>query len=183
MPATPPGDQSRYNTRGFDFAHYGVRVPALIISPLIEPGTVDSKVHDHVSVLKTVEKRLGLPPLSLRDKVGSTSEAFDDLFTRFEPRADSPDLPAPYFDPPHRSEAMSLLSQNIALDVNTRNFVHLAGRIEKSMIDEKAQDYIAQVAAIDVRLAVLDKSDQKEAKKYIQEIQKKAKIRKEGGAK
>jgi phospholipase C len=39
------------------FGRYGVRVPALIVSPWIEPGSVSSTVFDHTSIIKTILQR------------------------------------------------------------------------------------------------------------------------------
>ena len=36
------------------FGRYGVRVPALIVSPWVEPGSVSSTVFDHTSIIKTI---------------------------------------------------------------------------------------------------------------------------------
>ena len=52
--AVPPGDlpprgQPALNSRGFDFSHYGVRVPAVVVSPLIPKGKVDPTVYDRAS--------------------------------------------------------------------------------------------------------------------------------------
>jgi phospholipase C len=57
---------------GFDFSRFGVRVPAVLVSPMIAEGTVfraptGSVPLDHTSVLKTVELRWALPPLTARD--------------------------------------------------------------------------------------------------------------------
>jgi phospholipase C len=57
---------------GFDFRRFGVRVPTVLVSALIEPGTVfrvpsDSGTLDHTSILATVERRWDLPPLTARD--------------------------------------------------------------------------------------------------------------------
>jgi phospholipase C len=57
---------------GFDFTRFGVRVPAVLVSPLIAPGTVfrvpqGAMPLDHTSILKTVETRWGLPSLTARD--------------------------------------------------------------------------------------------------------------------
>jgi len=49
------------------FALCGFRVPALVISPLARRGHVASDVYDHTSVLKMIEWRWGLAPLSARD--------------------------------------------------------------------------------------------------------------------
>ena len=68
--AVPP-DDSVGEMDGFDFSRFGVRVPALLISPLIPAGTVfraRSGTIDHTSFLKTLEERWGLHPLTERDK-------------------------------------------------------------------------------------------------------------------
>jgi phospholipase C len=67
---------------------YGFRVPCLVVSPYAKAGSIDHTVNDHTSILKFVETRFGLSPLSTRDAAAnSLSEAFD--FTQvprqFEP--------------------------------------------------------------------------------------------------
>ena len=47
-PPAAPDDNRRM------FGRYGVRVPALIVSPWIEPGTVSTTVFDHTSIIKTI---------------------------------------------------------------------------------------------------------------------------------
>jgi phospholipase C len=42
---------------GFDFKRYGVRVPAVVVSPWIQQGTVFNTVFDHTSVIKTISNR------------------------------------------------------------------------------------------------------------------------------
>jgi phospholipase C len=62
-----PGDGgNKYNPNGFPFNQLGPRVPAVIISPWIQPQ-VDKTVYDHTSVLRTVEKLLNLQHLTERD--------------------------------------------------------------------------------------------------------------------
>jgi phospholipase C len=90
-PAPSPADSSPTgppaNTHGFTFEQYGVRVPAVIVSPLIPKGVVDHTLYDHSSVLATVETLYGVPPLTDRDK-----EAHDviGLLSRPSPRTDCP---------------------------------------------------------------------------------------------
>ena len=62
--AIPPGDSSRshVNQHGFTFKQYGVRVPAVVVSPLIPKGKVDHTVYDHSSVLATLEELFGFHP-------------------------------------------------------------------------------------------------------------------------
>jgi phospholipase C len=62
-PTGPPA-----NRHGFAFEQYGVRVPAVIVSPRIPRGLVSHTVYDHASVPATVERLFGLPPLTNRDK-------------------------------------------------------------------------------------------------------------------
>jgi phospholipase C len=53
---------------GFDFQRFGVRVPAVLVSPLIQPGTVCNTQFDHTSIIKTVSNRwLGGANLTARD--------------------------------------------------------------------------------------------------------------------
>jgi phospholipase C len=39
------------------FGRYGVRVPALVVSPWAEPGSVSKTVFDHTSIIKTILRR------------------------------------------------------------------------------------------------------------------------------
>jgi phospholipase C len=70
-PATPPDDRP---TEPFNFDRYGVRVPAVIVSPYIKAGTVlrptGDVPFDHTSVIATLRARFDLgPPLTNRDAV------------------------------------------------------------------------------------------------------------------
>lgn len=60
-------NSSSLNEYGFNFEQYGVRVPAIVVSPLIPQGTVDHTIYDHSSVLKTVESLFGINSLTQRD--------------------------------------------------------------------------------------------------------------------
>lgn len=72
--APPPNDGTgaAQNTNGFDFAEFGVRVPAVIVSPRIAKGTIDHTLFDHASVLATVEQAFALAPLTDRDKAANS---------------------------------------------------------------------------------------------------------------
>jgi phospholipase C len=87
--ATPP-DSAVEAAYDFTFNRFGVRVPTLLISPLIAPGTVyrvpaGSTPLDHTSILATVEQRWGLQPLTARD---AAAPAFGDVLTLAAPRTD-----------------------------------------------------------------------------------------------
>jgi phospholipase C len=49
------------------YDRYGVRVPAVLVSPYARPDCVLSDVFDHTSVLKLVEEKWNLPTLTRRD--------------------------------------------------------------------------------------------------------------------
>ena len=88
---TAPGD--KYNRFGFTFEQYGVRVPAVIVSPRIPRNTVDGRVYDHASIPATVEAAFGLPPLTKRD---AAARNVLPLLSLPAPRADAPmTLPNP----------------------------------------------------------------------------------------
>jgi phospholipase C len=50
---------------GYDI--YGPRVPAVVASPFSKPNAVTDVVHDHTSVLATIEAKWNLPALTYRD--------------------------------------------------------------------------------------------------------------------
>jgi phospholipase C len=77
---------------GFDFTRFGVRVPAVLVSPLIAPGTIfnvpaGTTPIDHTSVLKTIEQRWSLPALTARD---AAAPGLGDVLTLTTPRTDDP---------------------------------------------------------------------------------------------
>jgi phospholipase C len=83
----PDGCVSAEPAFPFAFDRLGLRVPALLISPYVPAGTIDSTVYDHTSLLATVERRFGLQPLTRRDAAAHTFEANLSLSA---PRADTP---------------------------------------------------------------------------------------------
>ncbi len=61
-----------------DLYGFGPRVPALIVSPWIRPGTVVHSTFEFASVLKMIEHVFGLPALGDRDRAASDMlDAFD----------------------------------------------------------------------------------------------------------
>jgi len=60
-------------------AHLGTRVPTIIVSPFSKEGIIDRTENETISILKLIERRLGLAPLSARDAnpaVNDLSEVF-----------------------------------------------------------------------------------------------------------
>lgn len=96
----PPGDEPLNREEAefpanFGFDRLGVRVPAVVISPWVERGTVDSRVYDHTSILRTLHERFGLSRLSRREGAVASLAG---LLTEEAARTDCPDsesLPQP----------------------------------------------------------------------------------------
>jgi phospholipase C len=81
-----------------DFFGDGTRIPLLVISPYVKPGTIDHSYSDHGSILKFIEANWHLAPLSARSRdnmpnpiapadnpyVPSNGPAIGDLMTIFD---------------------------------------------------------------------------------------------------
>ena len=176
-PAAPaPGDNPDYgyNRHGFDFERYGVRVPAVIVSPLIEAGTVDHTPYDHSSVPKTLEHLFGLNALTHRDE---SSNDVGHLLSRTAPRQDCPTSlgsPAPSLraarprtDPGERarSDARALPSSgNLAgtLQIMRKTEIELSGQTPP------------EIAAINARFNAIQTRGQ--ARAYIDSVMEKVGI-------
>jgi phospholipase C len=84
-PAVPPASPAAGQV--FSFDRYGVRVPAVVVSPYIEPGTIFGKSsvvpYDHTSIIATLRKRFDLgAPLTKRD---ASAPDLDDILTLANP--------------------------------------------------------------------------------------------------
>ena len=86
-PMLQPGDVKA----GFD--HLGIRVPSLVISPYSKPHHVSHVVYDHTSILKFIETRFGLPPLTRRDAAADPMLDMFDFSHRSIPQPNLPDAP------------------------------------------------------------------------------------------
>ena len=72
----------------------GFRIPAVIVSPYARPEFVSEQVYDHTSVLKLIERKWNLPPLTRRD--AAAADPLEMLDLDGEPFfATPPSLPAP----------------------------------------------------------------------------------------
>ena len=81
---------------GYD--RYGFRIPAVIVSPYARPGFVLSETLDHTSVLKLIEEKWNLPPLTRRDAAAASPLAALDLDAA-PAFLTPPNLPAPKVGP------------------------------------------------------------------------------------
>lgn len=92
-PAVPPHQHDEPGEDGFKFDVLGVRVPAVLISPLIEQGTVfhASQPVDHTAVIKTLCSRFDLEHLTDRDAHAlDLAEILGDAMRSID---DTPDIP------------------------------------------------------------------------------------------
>jgi phospholipase C len=125
--ATSPDDSA--GEFEFDFTRFGPRVPTVLVSPLIEAGTVfrapeGATPLDHTSILKTLENRFGLAALTARDAAASDISRALTLST---PRSDDPlaavTVPISTLTPPQEDKPSHL--QEVLADLISRQ--HPAG--------------------------------------------------------
>jgi phospholipase C len=76
------------------YDRYGFRVPAVVVSPYARPDYVCHDVLDHTSVLKLVEQKWNLPPLTARDAAAASPLSALDL-TAPPAFLEPPSLPKP----------------------------------------------------------------------------------------
>jgi phospholipase C len=76
------------------YDRYGFRVPAVLVSPYARPDYVCSEVLDHTSVLKLIEQKWNLPPLTARDAAANSPLSALDL-TGPPAFLEPPSLPEP----------------------------------------------------------------------------------------
>ena len=100
--AQAPGDSvitPTMNQYGFDFTQYGVRVAAVICSPLISKNSIDHRLYDHSSVSRTLSDLFQTDLLTERDS--NANSLFPLLLMEATPRTDcittlpEPATPAP----------------------------------------------------------------------------------------
>ena len=103
----PNPDGKDSTNPAFDFGRLGPRVPAVLVSPYIEKGQLDSTVYEHASLPATIKNMFNLPAgLTARDKAANT---FEKNFSREVPRSDTPlTLPVPG-DPSEASHNRNLM--------------------------------------------------------------------------
>jgi phospholipase C len=84
--AMPPDE----HTTQFGFNRYGLRVPAVLVSPLIPKGAIVSQPFDHTSIIATLRENFDLDgSLTDRDR---DAHAFTDVLQLAAPRIPSPDV-------------------------------------------------------------------------------------------
>jgi phospholipase C len=174
--ATPPGDGSpndlSINSGGFLFDWLGVRVPAVIVSPLIPKGQVDHTAYDHASVAATLEKLWGMTPMTQRD-AGANNVMH--LLSLTSPRTDCPTtLPNPVAGAAARAAPRGLPAQvsdaaPMPKTGNAQGFLQILAKTDADLTRGDA----AETQAIMDRVAAIKTVG--EAKAYAEEVVHKAK--------
>jgi phospholipase C len=161
--ATPPGDtlpHDKYNQYGFTFEQYGVRVPAVVISPYIPANLIDHRLYDHGSILATIEAAYGLPALTARDR--SANHVLP-LLSLPQPRTDTPLALPSLATPGAMATAQNVPSPQDTVDRgNLPGFVHVALRHDLALSPpEQKHAILVRVQGIQTRA---------QAGQYIEEV-------------
>ena len=97
--AVPPDKQSNPGEEGFRFDRFGVRVPAILVSPWIQAGTVFRSTtnvpYDHTSILATLRDWLPIPDhLMLTSQRIKNAPTFGNVLNLSQVRQDKPAIRA-----------------------------------------------------------------------------------------
>jgi phospholipase C len=171
--AVEPGDTqpgSKYNRYHFTFGQYGVRVPAVVVSPLIPANLIDHRVYDHSSIPATIEALFGLPALTKRDAAANNVTPLLSLGT---PRMNAPSrLPDPAIPVALQVARHAPPPETTVDSGNLPGFLHIAMLYDLELSPPTAKhDILARVQAIQTR---------EQAAQYIAQVQSKIERSKAG---
>jgi phospholipase C len=164
-PATPPGDgpYGKNNKFGFGFDRYGVRVPAVLVSPLTERNLVDRRPHDHTSVLAMLETCFDLGSFTKRDYAEFQSgQTLATLFTRDTPRGGCPKT----LPDPAKSGALTECTPLRSVDdvLTLPVFDPLDQDPDKPEVHAQLAGFVHIAHLVDVSISRPDESDDRAAK-------------------
>lgn len=164
-PALSPADtltQTGNNQNGFNFKRYGVRVPAVIISPKVGKNVIDHRVYDHSSISRTLQRLFALDWMTPRDK--NAQSLMELLILNGTFRSDCP-MQTP--DPATFSETSALV-QNAGISTTKGSlpgFLHAALKTDLELSPEEEHPLImAKFAQI---------STLEDAREYMNEVKTK----------
>src|SRR5262249_40366098 len=152
----------------FDFTRFGVRVPAVLISPYIAAGTIDHTLYDHSSIIATacklLLKNVAGASLTKRDKNANT---FEQNLTLASPRTDN--INFTLTAAPHESLVAlgqpHLDASHLNADIND----HLAAHVETASLLEKRVLPPSQQSGVDPG----DIRSEKQASAFLQSVHSK----------
>ncbi|NKI70131.1 phosphoesterase [Collimonas pratensis] len=118
--AQPPDAASAPGDGGFGFDRFGVRVPAVLVSPYIAAGTVFRSASgvpcDHTSILATLRDWIGIAPADmLPSKRIAAAPTLEQVLTLATARSDLPSIavPAANWQPPPMSTPLNDLQKSL----------------------------------------------------------------------
>ena len=148
----PPGDQplnadkAKGPSPQFAFDRYGIRVPAVIVSPRVRPGTVSQRVYDHATVIRTLFDVFGLPG-QLTDRDGKAASL--QPLTANDVTA-APAAPLPAANPASAAAAGATAAAPTPQSLD--GFVRIAAQVHHALLTYQAAGGLASAeldAAID----------------------------------
>lgn len=121
----------------FDFTWLGVRVPGILISPFIQPRTINRTVFDHTSVLATASRVfLQSAPVKFLTQRDKDANSFEDVFNSAVARTDNIAFPSAAPHAMARAVAPEQLVQK-PLTGHQRSLVDIAALMSAQLPPEK----------------------------------------------
>lgn len=137
--ALPPDGNK--TPEGFPFDLFGLRVPAILVSPLLDPAVLHG-VYDHTSVLRYLTEKFGLGPLGAR--VPAANNFADELVWRTTTR-DGPPASLVMAMPPEDPKPTGLSEHQQALAAYSRYLeLRMANDPPEGKSQQEFQQNIAQ---------------------------------------
>ncbi len=150
--ASSPGDQ------GFAFERFGVRVPAVLVSPYIAPGTVfrsDTQTpYDHTSILATLRDWLDIGSAHMLPSARiAAAPTLGQVLTLTTPRTDPPQIlaPATSFVPTPLSTPPNDLQKSLVSGTARRAGLDPAAALRTIATRQHAVDFFGSIAARSAR--------------------------------
>ena len=137
---------------GFDFARLGVRVPAILVSPWIEEGTVFHTQLDHTSVIRSVFECFdvrgpGGERATLLQREAQ-AQCLGGALTLPEPRTDTADLhprAVPPFDPRAADEELTHFQSALVRAAHRHAAYHSARHAALGALEERLRSDVARI--------------------------------------
>ena len=169
-----PGDtrpHSEFNQYGFTFEHFGPRVPAIIVSPLVPKNLIDHRIYDHSSIPATIERNFNFGALTQRD---AKAKSVNTLATLSKARTDTPSTL------PGWLSAIPLLNITTHVPVRAQPVARPTATVNEGnlpVILHAAMRQDLQISPPELRLAIIARvraiQTRAQAFEYIQEVEQK----------
>ena len=149
--ALPPDDARSPGDEGFGFDRFGVRVPAVLVSPYIAAGTVfrspTQTPYDHTSILATLRDWLSIPAAQMLPSARiADAPTLEQVLTLSVPRDDIPTIGAPtaHFVQPAMTEPLNDLQVSLLAGSARRLGLDPAATLAPMATRQHAVDFFTQ---------------------------------------